>query len=310
MKKMNLKKEIGLVGLGKMGRNLALNLLDHGWRVTAYNRTASVTKKLAAESGAKAAYSLGELAEQLSPPRLVWVMVPAGKAVDEVIFGQGGLSEHLERGDVLIDGGNSKYTHTLRRAEKLKKAGIEFMDVGVSGGPTGARRGACLMIGGEKKLFKQYETLFANLAVDEGYGHMGRVGSGHFVKMVHNGIEYGMMQAMAEGFDLLHRGGEFNSLDLAQIARVYNHGSVIESRLMDWMRQAYERFGSELEGVSGSAQASGEGEWTVEAAKRRGVPVKVIEKALKARFKSQKEPNYQGQVIQALRHAFGGHALS
>ncbi len=303
-----MNKEIGIIGLGKMGENLARNLLDHGWRVVAYNRTESVTRELADGTDADPAFTYEELVEKLTPPRLVWVMVPSGKPVESVLVSDDGILHHLEEGDILIDGGNSNYNNTVRRAKMIARQDVHFMDVGVSGGPSGARNGACMMIGCEREVFDTHEELFADSCVEDGYGHMGPVGAGHFVKMVHNGIEYGMMQAIAEGFDLMHGTDEFE-LDLATIARVYNNGSVIESQLIEWMQQAFEAFGSDLEGVSGSAQASGEGEWTVEAAKRQGFLVNVIEDALVARLESQKKPSYQGRVIQALRNAFGGHAL-
>jgi 6-phosphogluconate dehydrogenase len=228
-------------------------------------------------------------------------MVPHA-AVDSVL---GKLAAHLSPEDTLIDGGNSRYTDTVRRAKKLSRRGIHLLDVGVSGGPDGARRGACLMVGGDEATYERHEQLFKDLSVKNGYAYVGESGAGHFTKMVHNGIEYGMMQAIAEGFDVLRESGY--NMPLTDIAHLYNKGSVIESRLMGWLASGFDAYGEDLAGITGRASHSGEGLWTVEAARELEVPVKVIEDSLKAREKSQKRPSFQGQIVSVLRNQFGGH---
>lgn len=297
-----MKKQIAIIGLGKMGGNLARNLLDQSWEVIGYNRSPQPTQELE-NAGGKGAYSYEELIKQLTAPRLVWVMVPH-QAVDLVL---GGLAPLLNEGDVVIEGGNSFYEDSMRRAKELSRQGIWMLDCGVSGGPSGARNGACCMIGGKEEVFRQYEELFADISVKGGYGYFGRSGAGHFVKMVHNGIEYGMMQAVAEGFNVMKK-SKFN-LDLKKVASVYNHGSVIESRLIGWLREAYQEFGEDLSRISGEVAHSGEGQWTVETAEKMGLEVKNIAQALKFRQDSQGNPSYTGRVVSALRGQFGGHPV-
>lgn len=336
----SLPKSIGIVGLGKMGGNIARRLLERDWQVVGFNKDAKATDELKKE-GAQGAYSLEELVSKLAEPRLVWLMIPAftppslqlrraskstagkpaGKPVDETLFSKDGLVKYLKRGDIVVDGGNSFFKDSERRARRLKKYGIHFLDVGVSGGPSGAREGASLMIGGEEKIFRSLENLFKDLAVEDGYAYLGKSGAGHFTKMVHNGIEYGMMQALAEGFSVL-RAAELRGLnadkhrkikykfDLTKIADIYNHGSVIESRLVGWLRNGFEEFGDDLNGVSGSVAATGEGEWTVKTAKEMKIPVQIIEGAFKFRVKSQKHPSYVGKILSALRNQFGGHSIA
>lgn len=299
-------KELGLIGLGKMGRNMALRLIEKGWRVAAYDQNPAAIGD-AARHGAVAAGDTHDLVHQLAKPRLIWLMIPAGKVVDEVLFGEHGLVKILSKGDTIIDGGNSFYEDTIRRAKKLKSAGIHLLDIGVSGGPEGARHGAALMIGGEEKDFQKYEDLFRDLAVEDGYAYFGKSGAGHFVKMVHNGIEYGMMQAMAEGFAVLKK-SPFG-FDLKEIAEVYNNGSVIESRLVGWLARVYEQQGEELKNISGSVGHSGEGEWTVKTAKKFKTPAPVIEESLAFRVQSKKHPSYIGKILSALRNQFGGHSV-
>ncbi|MCE5191042.1 MAG: glucose-6-phosphate dehydrogenase [Actinomycetia bacterium] len=298
--------EIGVVGLGKMGANLARNLIEHHWRVVGWNRTAAVAEAMVAE-GVEAAPTLAELVGRLKPPRTVWLMVPAGAPVDAVLFGEGALAELLEPGDIVIDGGNSHFLQTIERAPKVLSAGLHFLDVGTSGGPGGARNGACLMIGGVRDDFDRLEHLWRDLSVPDGYRFFEGHGAGHFVKMVHNGIEYGMMEAIAEGFTLLRR-SELG-IDLDAAAEVYNRGSVIESRLIGWLEDAYHTFGEELEGVSGAVDHTGEAEWTVRAAHALGVDARVISDALEVRRESEKAPSYAGQILSALRNQFGGHAI-
>ena len=302
---------IGVAGLGKMGAGLARNLLRNGWRVVGWNRHGEVATVMADE-GLMATPTLRELVAALPAPRTIWLMVPAGAPVDALLFGDagdgaGGLSELLAPGDTVIDGGNSFWRDAAPRAEKLAELGIHYLDSGTSGGPAGARDGACLMIGGDREVFSANEAMFADVALPDGYRFFDGHGAGHFVKMVHNGIEYGMMQAIAEGFALMHD-GPFE-LDLEEVAAVYQHGSVVESRLVGWLGGAYGELGSDLEGVSGVVGHTGEGAWTVEMAKEFGVPAPVIEGSLRFREESEAKPSYAGQVLTAMRNAFGGHGL-
>jgi 6-phosphogluconate dehydrogenase len=210
-------------------------------------------------------------------------------------------------GDIVIDGGNSPYKESIRRATELETRGIDFLDAGVSGGPAGARNGACIMVGGKKEVFEKFEAVFRDLSVPDGYGYLGRTGTGHFVKMVHNGIEYGMMQSLAEGFTIM-KASDFG-LDLTKIADVYNHKSVIESRLVGWLQYAFEQYGEDLKDISGSAAQSGEGMWTVEAGKELSIPTPIIQAALDFRIQSQAHPSYTGKLISAMRNQFGGHEV-
>jgi len=302
---------VGVAGLGKMGAGLARNLMDHGWEVVGWNRTHSVAESMAAE-GLMAATSLSDLVAALEPPRVIWLMVPAGAPVDELLFGPApdggpGLVDLLAPGDSVIDGGNSRFQDAAPRAQRLAEAGVHFVDCGTSGGPAGARHGATLMVGGDRYVFDAIEPMFADVATPGGYRFFDGHGAGHFVKMVHNGIEYGMMQAIAEGFEVLHE-SPFN-LDLEHVADLYQHRSVIESRLVGWLGEAYAELGDDLEGASCIVGHSGEGEWTVLAAKELGVEVPIIEGSLKFRESSETCPRYAGKVLTALRNAFGGHGL-
>ena len=220
------------------------------------------------------------------------------------------LTPLLQAGDIVIEGGNSPYRDSIRRGTALSEKGIEFIDIGVSGGPGGARNGACMMIGGAKETYDRLESsgLFADTCLPEGWGHMGNVGAGHYVKMVHNGIEYGMMQSIAEGFDLMRHSKDFD-LDLKEITEVYSHGSVITSSLVSWMHDAYEKYGKDLNEISGKASASGEGRWTLEAGERDGIDMPSIALALKKRESSQQQPTYQGKVVSAMRGEFGHHPV-
>ncbi|MBI2552546.1 decarboxylating 6-phosphogluconate dehydrogenase [Candidatus Uhrbacteria bacterium] len=301
-----MRKEIGLIGLGKMGAGLARNLRGQGWQVVAFNRTAQVTRAMEQE-GIIGAYHLEGLVQKLKAPRVVWLMLPSGKPVDEMIFGKVGLIHLLSKGDTIVDGANSYFKDTQARYKKIAKTGIRFIDVGVSGGPGGARGGACIMVGGPKKLFKELEPLFRDLSVPEGYAHFEGLGAGHFVKMVHNGIEYGMMQALAEGFAVLKKSPYH--IDLKRAAGIYNRGSVIESRLVGWLNSAFKEFGIDLKGVDGAVGYTGEGEWTVKIAKKLQVAVPILEGSFKFRVGSQKNPSYTGKLLSAMRNQFGGHAL-
>ncbi len=296
--------KIAYIGLGKMGMGQAERLLEKGHTVVAWNRTTEKTEALA-KHGAIAAHTLPNVFAQFENERkVVWLMVP-WQVVDEMIEQ---ILPLLSPGDVLIDGGNSPYFETVKRAERITKTGVRFMDIGTSGGPAGARNGACLMIGGERELFDELVPLFVDLSVPNGYSYVGTHGAGHFVKMVHNGIEYGMMQAIGEGFEVMKK-APFN-LDLQAVVDIYSHGSVIESRLVSWLGSAYKKHGVELDGISGEVAHSGEGEWTVRAADELGVPVPVIRDSLDFRKKSVGNPTYTGQVVSALRNEFGGHDVS
>jgi 6-phosphogluconate dehydrogenase len=294
--------KIGFIGLGKMGFNMVEHLLELGHEVVAFDVSAEAVKAIKAK-GATAASSLEHLVGELDAPRVVWMMVPAGRPVDAVIDG---LAPFLKVGDIVIDGGNSRYTDTVARAEKLRQQGIRLLDVGTSGGLDGARHGACMMAGGEREAYAVVEPMVRDLCVPNGYGYMGASGSGHFVKMVHNGIEYGMMQAIGEGFDLLRASGY--DLDNENVARVWSNGSVIRGWLMELAGKAFEQ-DNDLGWLGGKVADSGEGRWTVEAAVELGVAVPIISGALFRRFRSQSEENFSDKVVAALRHGFGGHAV-
>jgi len=293
---------IGYIGLGKMGSAMVQRLLEKGHAVVATdpNESARATVK---KEGATTVAAAADVIAQLEIPRTVWIMVPHA-VVDQVLDE---ITPLLSVGDTVIDGGNSPYTESMRRGEDLGKKDIHFLDIGVSGGPCGARTGACMMAGGDKEVYDRYEPLLADLCVENGFGYMGKTGTGHFVKMVHNGIEYGMMQAIAEGFAVMKE-KDFN-LDLENVAHVYGHGSVITSRLVSWLHNAYKEEGRDLDAISGEVSHSGEGLWTVEAAKELGVDVKIIEESLKFREASQGNPSYTGKVVSALRNQFGGHSV-
>lgn len=300
-------KEMAIIGLGKMGANMSRRMMEKGWRVVGFNRSPDITQTLAKE-GLEPAFTLPEAVQKLKQRKIIWLMVPAGQPVDDVLFGPEGLVRLLKRGDIVIDGGNSYFKDTVSRAKKLRRLGIKFLDCGTSGGPNGARSGACLMIGGERDDFEAVETLFRDFALPNGYQFFPGHGAGHFVKMVHNGIEYGMMQAIGEGFALM-RNIPYK-LDLTRVADVYNHGSVIESRLIGWLEEAFRLYGQDLKPVSGSVQQLGEGAWTVKTAKQMKIPATVIEEALKFRYHSEKHPSFTGKIVSALRNRFGGHAVS
>lgn len=296
------KIKLGFIGLGKMGFNMVQNLLDHKHEVTAYDITPELVEKISAY-GAKKADSLSSLVKNLETPRLIWLMVPAGEPVDKTIEA---LLPLLDKGDIIIDGGNSYYKDTLRRAELLNSKGIKFFDVGTSGGLDGARNGACMMIGGDKETFKDIEILFKDLCVENGYGYVGRSGSGHFVKMVHNGIEYGMMQAMGEGFNLMDS-SDFE-LNLKDISKIWANGSVIRGWLMDLTLNAFTK-DEKLSKIKGQIADSGEGKWTVEAALDFNVSIPVMANSLFERYRSREANTMGNKVVAALRDEFGGHGF-
>ena len=294
--------ELGLIGLGRMGANMAQRLMGGGHRIVAYDRSPEAVREVE-KAGAAGAPSLEDLVGKLSPPRAVWLMVPAGAPVEETIHS---LAPLLSPGDAIIDGGNSYYKDSVRRAASLKKHRLHFLDVGTSGGIWGLKMGYCLMIGGEREVFRRLEPIFQTLAPEEGYAYMGPSGAGHFVKMVHNGIEYGLLQAYAEGFELLHASPY--ELDLAELARLWNRGSVVRSWLLELMEKALAADPG-LASIKGYVEDSGEGRWTVLEAVERGVPLPVISLSLLTRFRSRQEDSFGAKVIAALRREFGGHAV-
>jgi len=296
--------DIGMAGLGRMGNGLARRLARGGHRVVVQNRTQEKADTLAdEEEGAEAAQGLDDLVARLDSPRIVWTMLPAGKVTDAAVDA---LADLLEEGDLVIEGSNSNYKDSKRRAEKLAAKGIDFLDTGVSGGIWGLDEGFCLMIGGSEEGFARAEPLFATLAQEEGYAHVGPVGAGHYVKMVHNGIEYGLLQAFGEGFEILDASDY--DLDLSQVANVWRHGSVVRSWLLDLAANAYAK-DPHLEKLTGYVEDSGEGRWTVAEAIDLDVPAPVITLSLQMRFRSRQEDTYTGKLISALRNEFGGHAI-
>jgi len=294
--------ELGLIGLGRMGANMAQRLLDGGHRTVAYDRDPDAVR-VVENAGAVGAGSLEELVRKLSPPRAVWLMVPAGDPVEQTIQS---LAPLLSPDDTVIDGGNSYYKDSVRRAESLKKQSLHFLDVGTSGGIWGLKVGYCLMIGGEEEAFRRLEPVFRTLAPEDGYAYLGPSGAGHFAKMVHNGIEYGLLQAYAEGFELLHACSY--ELDLAHLARLWNRGSVVRSWLLELAEKALAADPG-LASIKGYVEDSGEGRWTVLEAVDRGVPMPVTTLSLLSRFRSRQEESFGAKVIAALRREFGGHAV-
>ena len=295
--------KIGFVGLGKMGANMTERLLARGHSVVAFDVSPAAVAD-AGRGGAETAASLRELVSKLDPPRAVWIMVPAGEPTEETVWS---LASVLAAGDVIIDGGNSHYTDSVRRARALKDHGLTFIDCGTSGGVWGLKVGYCLMIGGDKAAFERLEPVFAALAPPDGYAHLGESGAGHFVKMVHNGIEYGLLQAYAEGFELLEAKTEYG-LDPAAIARLWNQGSVVRSWLLELAETALGR-SPHLRDIKGFVADSGEGRWTVQEAIDRAVPVPAMSLALFARFRSREEESFGAKFIAALRNEFGGHEV-
>jgi len=297
--------EIGMIGLGRMGMNMARRLLEGGHAVTAFNRTPDKTRELAGY-GAVAASSLTDLAARLVPPRLVWIMLPAGAPVDAAIAG---IKDDLAPGDVIVEGGNSPFQDAPRRAEAMASRGVAFLDAGVSGGVWGREIGYCLMVGGDKAAFVRIEPVLATLAPPGGYMHCGPSGAGHFVKMVHNGIEYGMMQAYAEGFELLDASPFAGGLDYAGLCDLWNRGSVVRSWLLELAGQAF-RQDPKLESLAPRVEDSGEGRWMLAEAVRLGVPMPVLAQALFARFASRRDNPFAERMLAALRHGFGGHGVT
>jgi 6-phosphogluconate dehydrogenase len=297
--------ELGMVGLGRMGANMVERLVRGGHRPVGYDRDAAAVARVVS-AGAEGADSLASLAGKLARPRAVWIMVPSGAPVDETIAA---LTPHLSKDDILIDGGNSNYKDTQRRAKSLKGQGFPFVDVGTSGGIWGLKEGYAMMVGGEKATVERLRPLLETLAPakDKGWGHVGPSGSGHFVKMVHNGIEYGMMQAYAEGFAILKKKNEF-ALDMHQVAEIWRTGSVVRSWLLDLLSIALKE-NTEMAGIAPYVSDSGEGRWTVAEAVDLDVPAPVITLSLLQRLTSRDSDSYSDKLLAAMRKQFGGHAI-
>lgn len=293
--------KVGLIGLGKMGLNLGQNLIDHKHDVVAFDLNTQAVEEMKAY-GAEGSASLKELVQLLEPPRIFWIMVPH-KVVDSVI---GELSPLCSKGDIIIEAGNSHYKESIRRYSLLDEIGVSYLDVGTSGGMEGARNGACYMVGGEAEAWAFVEPIFRDTAVDNGYLYAGKAGSGHFLKMVHNGIEYGMMAAIGEGFEVLEK-SEFD-YDFEKVARVWNNGSVIRSWLIGLMERAFSK-DAKLDDIKGIMHSSGEGKWTVETAFDLQIATPVIAMSLLMRYRSLENDTFTGKVVAALRNEFGGHAV-
>jgi 6-phosphogluconate dehydrogenase len=297
--------EIGMIGLGRMGGNMLQRLHGGGHRIVAFDPRAEAVEAVV-QQGAVGAGSLEELVGKLSAPRAVWVMVPDGEPTEDTV---NALADLMSKGDTIIDGGNSNYKDSARRAAALSERGLSFLDAGTSGGIWGLKEGYCLMIGGDRDAFDRLEPIFQTLApaADKGYAHVGPSGSGHFVKMVHNGIEYGMMQAYAEGFELMAAKEEFD-LDLAKIAELWRYGSVVRSWLLDLTATALKEDGN-LDSLEAYVDDSGEGRWTVEESIELAVPLPVITLALQARFRSRQSNPFGVKLLSAMRNQFGGHSV-
>ena len=297
--------ELGMIGLGRMGANMLQRLLSGGHRVVAYDPREEAVHG-AVTGGAIGASSITDMTAKLTAPRTAWVMVPSGEPTESTVDA---VADALSPGDVIIDGGNSNYRDSMRRAKAVEKRGILFMDVGTSGGIWGLAEGYSMMIGGDADAYRRLEPIFQTLAPapDKGYGRVGPAGTGHFAKMVHNGIEYGLMQAYAEGFELMEAKREFG-LDLAQIAEIWRYGSVVRSWLLDLTAAALHE-DQKLEGIQAYVEDSGEGRWTVEESIDLAVPIPVIAASLQARFRSRQDQPYGAKLLAAMRNQFGGHAV-
>lgn len=297
--------ELGMIGLGRMGSNMAHRLLGGGHRVTVHDSVKEAVEAVV-EQGAAGATSVADLVEKLAEPRAVWLMVPSGEPTESTV---NTLATELSPGDIIIDGGNSNYKDSMRRAAALSEKGLIFMDVGTSGGIWGLKEGYCLMVGGDHEAFRRLEPVFQTLAPspNHGYGHVGPSGAGHFVKMVHNGIEYGLMQSYAEGFELMQAKGEFG-LNLSQIAGIWRYGSVVRSWLLDLTASALQEDPG-LDSIEAYVDDSGEGRWTVQESIELAVPIPVIAQSLQARFRSRQNQPFGTKLLAALRKQFGGHAV-
>ncbi|MCF7871558.1 decarboxylating 6-phosphogluconate dehydrogenase [Candidatus Woesearchaeota archaeon] len=295
--------KIGFVGLGKMGYNMVEKLLEKGHEVVVYNRSPEKVEKISKEKGAIPSKSYQELVNNLEKPRIIWLMTPH-KTVDEI---KSKIVPYLEEGDLLIDGGNSKYTETIRRSKELQEKRIRYFDVGVSGGLAAAKTGYCMMCGGAEIDFNKIEPIIKAMCVPKGYGYFGPSGAGHYVKMIHNGIEYGMMQAIGEGFHVISE-GPFKELDMEKLSDLWNNGSIIRGALMEWARDAFIHHPG-MKDVDGFIPHSGEGLWTVEEAEKNNVEIPIIKKSLEIREKSETKKNFATKIVSVLRDEFGGHGV-
>ena len=296
---------LGFIGLGRMGGNMVRRLVRDGHEIHVYNRTPEKAKEIEGEGeGAKAFFSIADLVGSLEKPRAVWVMVPAGDATEAQIDE---LLEHLEPGDTIIDGGNTNFHDDIRRYSALKEKGVRYVDAGVSGGIWGLKVGFCLMVGGDSAAVDPLVPIFTTLAPEGGYLHVGGPGAGHYVKMVHNGIEYGLMQAYAEGFEIMHASDY--ELDLGAISELWMQGSVVRSWLLELAGRAFKANGQDLDHIQGYVEDSGEGRWTVQEAIDHDVPAPIITLSLLTRFRSRQADSYGAKVLAALRNEFGGHAV-
>ena len=291
---------VGLIGLGRMGHSLASNLLDNKISVVAFDNNTERVNTFIIEGG-EGVHSLEDLVAKLEPPRVIMLMIPAGNPIDEILKE---LSPFLEKEDAIIDGGNSFYKDSQLRFEMLKKKGIHFLDQGTSGGISGARNGACLMVGGDRKIFERYEKLFESIATKDGYAYMGSSGAGHFVKMVHNGIEYCILEAFGEGFETLSK--EKFDLDYEKVSKVWSNGSVIRSWISELAQEAFEK-DPELSKWSGKIGGGETGNWSLQVAKELGVDFKLLQYSLQKRMDSMKSPSFGTKVVAALRYGFGQH---
>lgn len=295
--------QIGIYGLGRMGANMARRLLRAQHKVVVFNRSPKKTKLLGRE-GATPTYSLDEFVNKLKTPRALWVMLPSGKVTDQALEE---LKNKLTPGDIIVEGGNSYFRDSQARAKRLEANGLHYLDVGTSGGIWGLKIGYCLMIGGERAAFEKLKPIFKTLAPKDGFLYCGAAGAGHFVKMIHNGIEYGLMQAYGEGFQMLHS-APFK-LDLKKIARLWNHGSVVRSWLLELAENALSREGNDLKNLKGFVEDSGEGRWTILEAVHQGVPASALALSLFARFLSRDKDAFANKLIAGLRNQFGGHEV-
>ena len=297
--------KVGIIGLGKMGYNISLNALDNNHEIVIFDKELSNIDKLTGKTKAISAKNIKELVQKLETPRYIWLMVPSGQPVDDLITE---LAPMLDKGDTIIDGGNSHYEDTIRHGKYLDRYGINLLDIGTSGGLSGARHGACMMVGGSKKAYDKLKPFLDSLCVPNGVEYVGKSGAGHFVKMIHNGIEYGMMQSIGEGFEILKE-SEFD-LDYKKISKVWSNGSIISGLLMELIADSFSK-DKQLDKVSDNIGQNGEGLWTIETALKLGVPTPVLTASIFARFRSnQREDIFSAKVVQALRQQFGGHNSS
>lgn len=296
--------QIATIGLGRMGKGIARRLLKANIPTVVWNRSPVPREELAME-GAMVVEHAHDVLDKLTGPRVVWSMLPAGEVTEDFLLGKDGFINHLSQGDIMIDGGNANYKDSVRRAKVFKEKAIHYLDIGTSGGLVGETEGYCLMVGGEKQAFDHVEPLLKHIAQDQGYGYVGPSGAGHFVKMVHNAIEYGMMQAIGEGLDLIKK-GPYNNVDLPSLLNVWNHGSIVESFLGRTIQKELEA-DPNLDKYTGEIGYTGEAKWAIEEAEQLGVDFQVIRNSIEARYKSPQTKSFGNKVVAALRHGFGGH---